>query len=88
MPILEQGIATRLSRLLRSFSGEFRLDAPYRLKDPVYKCPPETKRAIMTEVGWPPLDMHPDDAAAGLRGQAFYLLWNFANCEERRQSGV
>lgn len=42
----------------------------------------------MTEVGWPPLDMHPDDAAAGLRGQAFYLLWNFEDCEGRRQHGV
>ena len=36
-----------------------------------YKCPPdsEVKRAIMKEVGRPPLDTRLDDAAAGLRGQ-------------------
>jgi len=34
----------------------------------------------MTEVGWPPLDARLDDAGAGLRGQAFSLLWNLADC--------
>ena len=80
-PILEQGIATRLSRLLRSSSAEFRLSALCRLRNPVYKCPPEAKRVIMTEVGWPPLDARLDDAGAGLRGQTFYLLWEFLDCE-------
>ena len=87
-PVLEQGIARRLSRLLRSFSGEFRLSPLCRFKNPAYKCPPAAKRAIMTEVGWPPLDTRQDDAGVGLRGQAFYLVRNFMDCEKRRQRGV
>jgi armadillo repeat-containing protein 8 len=81
-PFLEQGVAARLSRLLRSPSAELRLSALWALKNLVYKCAPETKRAIMTDVGWSALDARLDDTDAGVREQAFYLLRNFADCED------
>lgn len=81
-PFLEQGVATRLARLLRSPSAELRLSALWALKNLVYKCPPETKRTIMTDVGWSALDARLDDTDAGVREQAFYLLRNFADCED------
>jgi len=81
-PFLEQGVATRLARLLRSPSAELRLSALWALKNLVYKCPLETKRAIMSDVGWPALDERLDDTDAGVREQALYLLRNFADCED------
>ncbi|KAI0306232.1 ARM repeat-containing protein [Multifurca ochricompacta] len=81
-PFLEQGIATRLARLLRSPYAELRVSALWALKNLVYKCAPETKRAIMGDVGWPALDARLDDADAGVREQALYLLRNFADCED------
>jgi hypothetical protein len=59
-----------------------RLSALWALKNLVYKCPPETKRTIMTDVGWSALDARLDDTDAGVREQAFYLLRNFADCED------
>jgi len=81
-PFLEQGVASRLARLLRSPSAELRLSALWALKNLVYKCAPETKRAIMVDVGWPSLDERLDDADAGVREQALNLLRNFADCED------
>jgi armadillo repeat-containing protein 8 len=81
-PFLEQGVASRLSRLLSSPSAELRLSALWALKNLVYKCAPETKRAIMADVGWTALDARLDDADAGVREQALYLLRNFADCED------
>jgi hypothetical protein len=81
-PFLEQGVASRLSRLLSSPSAELRLSALWALKNLVYKCAPETKRAIMADVGWTALDARLDDTDAGVREQALYLLRNFADCED------
>ncbi|KAI0263468.1 ARM repeat-containing protein [Gloeopeniophorella convolvens] len=44
--------------------------------------PSATKRAVMADVGWPALDARLDDADAGVREQALYLLRNFASCED------
>ncbi|KAI0284920.1 ARM repeat-containing protein [Russula brevipes] len=81
-PFLEQGVASRLARLLRSPCAELRLSALWALKNLVYKCAPEAKRAIMADVGWPALDARLDDSDAGVREQALYLLRNFADCED------
>jgi armadillo repeat-containing protein 8 len=81
-PFLEQGVAMRLARHLRSPYTELRLSALWALKNLVYKCPPQTKRAIMADVGWPAIDTLLDDADAGVREQALYLLRNFADCED------
>ncbi|KAN0129589.1 ARM repeat-containing protein [Lactarius tabidus] len=81
-PFLEQGIASRLARLLHSPHAELRLSALWALKNLVYKCTPETKRIIMADVGWPALDARLDDADPGVREQALYLLRNFADCED------
>ncbi|KAI0253577.1 ARM repeat-containing protein [Lactifluus subvellereus] len=81
-PFLEQGVAARLARLLRSSYTELRLSALWALKNLLYKCPPETKRAIMADVGWPAVDARLDDTDAGVREQALHLLRNFADCED------
>ncbi|KAI0253575.1 hypothetical protein BJV78DRAFT_1360152 [Lactifluus subvellereus] len=66
-----------LTRLLRSSYPELRLSALWALKNLLYKCPPETKCAIMADVGQPTVD-----ADAGVREQALHLLRNFADCED------
>jgi armadillo repeat-containing protein 8 len=81
-PFLEQGVATRLARLLRSPYTELRLSSLWALKNLVYKCSPDTKRAIMTDIGWPAVDARLDDPDLGVREQALYLLRNFADCED------
>lgn len=81
-PFLEQGVAARLARLLRSPYTELRLSALWALKNLLYKCPPETKRAIMADVGWPVVDARLDDGDPGVREQALHLLRNFADCED------
>ena len=85
-PFLKQSIASRLSRLLSSPSAELRLSALWALKNLVYKCAPETKRAIMADVGWTALDARLDDADAGVREQALYLLRDFARTTTTRCS--
>ncbi|KAH9071040.1 ARM repeat-containing protein [Lactarius deliciosus] len=45
-PFLEQGVAARLARLLHSSHAELRLSALWALKNLVYKCTPDTKRAL------------------------------------------
>jgi hypothetical protein len=69
-------------RLPSSPSAELCLRALWALKNLVYKCAPETKRAIMAGVAWTALDGRLDDADAGVREQALYLLRNFADCED------
>lgn len=82
IPFLEQGVVTRLARLLRSPSTELRLSALWALKNLLYKSASETKRAIMADVGWSSIDVRLDDADAGVREQALYLLRNFADSED------
>ncbi|KAI0064492.1 ARM repeat-containing protein [Artomyces pyxidatus] len=81
-PFLDQGLVKRLSQLLRSGHAELRLNALWAIKNLVYRCSSGLKHSVVEEIGWKDLDRLLLDSDPGVQEQAFYIIRNFANCEE------
>ncbi|KAF9472293.1 ARM repeat-containing protein [Pholiota conissans] len=80
---LEEGLMPRLVYILRETSdGPLRLSALWAVKNLVRKASSETKRDVMSHIGWAELDNFLDDPDEAFKEQAFNLLRNLAENED------
>ncbi|KAI0045366.1 ARM repeat-containing protein [Auriscalpium vulgare] len=81
-PFMAQGLVKRLSQLLRSGHAELRSNALWAVKNLVYKGSSNSKQTVLKEIGWNELDKLLSDTDPSVQEQAFYILRNFASCED------